>query len=167
MRKKSREVTEFSDKIAIMKKCDVCRVALFDEEYPYIVPMNFALDVEDESVKLYFHCAQEGYKLDLIAKNPRCCFEMDCQHELVSDKDLLYCTMQYSSVIGQGEIRIVEEDEKMDILQKINDKYHPEGFPVNKASVSHVTVLCLEVKSMTGKSNVGKINMPSYMQRYQ
>lgn len=36
MRRSDREVTKFSDIIAIIEKCDVCRLALNDEDYPYI-----------------------------------------------------------------------------------------------------------------------------------
>ena len=37
MRRSDREVTKFSDIIAIIEKCDVCRLALNDEDYPYIM----------------------------------------------------------------------------------------------------------------------------------
>lgn len=43
MRQKDREVTELQEIIAIMRRCDVCRLALNDEGYPYIVPLNFGL----------------------------------------------------------------------------------------------------------------------------
>ena len=47
MRRKDREVTDFEELIAIMKKCDVCRIALNDGGYPYILPLNFGLAVKD------------------------------------------------------------------------------------------------------------------------
>ena len=65
----------------IVKKCDVCRLALFDEDYPYIVPLNFGVDMEDEQMYLYFHCANQGKKLDLIKQNNKATFEMDCEHK--------------------------------------------------------------------------------------
>ena len=36
--------------IDIIKKCDVCRIALNDDEYPYVVPLNFGLDVQGNQV---------------------------------------------------------------------------------------------------------------------
>lgn len=53
-----------------------------DEEFPYIVPLNFGLDIQGDQVFLYFHSAMKGKKLDLIAKNHRAAFEMDCEHNL-------------------------------------------------------------------------------------
>ena len=68
MRRKDREITDFHEIIEIIRKCDVCRLALNDEGYPYIVPLNFGLDVRGDQVYFYFHAAVKGKKLDLIAK---------------------------------------------------------------------------------------------------
>ena len=38
MRRKDREVTQPEEIFDIIKKCDVCRIAFFDEKFPYIVP---------------------------------------------------------------------------------------------------------------------------------
>lgn len=39
MRRNDREITEFSEMTDVMKRCDVCRLALNDEEdYPYLLP---------------------------------------------------------------------------------------------------------------------------------
>lgn len=84
MRRKDREITDFNEIIEIIRKCDVCRIALKDDDgYPYIVPLNFGLDVQEEQVYLYFHAAMEGKKLDLIAKDNRATFEMDCDHNFI------------------------------------------------------------------------------------
>ena len=40
MRRSDKEVKEFKDIVAIMKKCDVCRVALNNNGYLYILPLN-------------------------------------------------------------------------------------------------------------------------------
>lgn len=159
MRRKNREVTGFDEMVGIMRQCEVCRIALNDDDVPYILPLNFALEVEDGQVSLYFHGATEGRKYELIARNPRCAFEMDCHHKIISNPKTRYCTFQYSSVIGRGTLEILPESEKFSALRKINDSYHPEGFPVNTASMPHTTVMRLRVESMTAKSNVGKIKM--------
>ena len=57
MRRKDREITDFNEILEIIKKCDVCRVAINDKDFTYIVPMNFGLDVQGEQVYLYFHSA--------------------------------------------------------------------------------------------------------------
>lgn len=68
MRRSDREITDFQELITVMRGCDVCRLALHDEPYPYILPLNFGLEVDGETVRLYFHGANTGMKYDLIAK---------------------------------------------------------------------------------------------------
>ena len=46
MRRKDREIKDFNEIIEIIRKCDVCRIALHDGDFPYIVPLNFGLDVQ-------------------------------------------------------------------------------------------------------------------------
>lgn len=35
----------------VMRKCDVCRLAIHDGDYPYIVPLNFGLSVTGDKMK--------------------------------------------------------------------------------------------------------------------
>ena len=35
------EITDFDEMMKIIAKCDTCRLALFDDEFPYIIPLNF------------------------------------------------------------------------------------------------------------------------------
>lgn len=84
MRRSDREITDFQELITVMRGCDVCRLALHDEPYPYILPLNFGLEVDGETVRLYFHGANTGTKYDLIAKNPNVAFEMDRGHALMA-----------------------------------------------------------------------------------
>lgn len=94
MRRKDREITNFNDMIEIIKKCESCVIAMNDDGYPYVVPLNFGLDIEeDNQVYLYFHCAMEGKKLDLIKKDNRVTFEMDCEHQFILYEERMSCTM--------------------------------------------------------------------------
>lgn len=112
MRRSDREITDFQELITVMRGCDVCRLALHDEPYPYILPLNFGLEVDGETVRLYFHGANTGTKYDLIAKNPNVAFEMDRGHALILDDEHGNCTMTYKSVIGQGRISVVPDADK-------------------------------------------------------
>lgn len=151
MRRKDREITDFHEIMNIINKCDTCRVALFDEEYPYIVPLNFGVDVQDEQVYFYFHCANQGTKLDLIKRNNKVTFEMDCEHNILLYQERMSCTMGYASVIGHGEMEFVDEDDKFNALKIIMRHYHSEDFKFNTDMIKATTVLRLKVKDMTGK----------------
>ncbi len=153
MRRNDREIKGFDDIVAVLNRCDVVRLALNDAEYPYIVPLNFGAETVDGTLVLYFHSALEGKKLDLIRADSRASFEADCAHELVSDRDKGYCTMNYESVVGRGEIELIDgEDQKIRALKLIVEKYHPGGFEFSRAAVPHTAVYKLTVKELTGKA---------------
>ena len=48
MRRKDREVTDIKDIKNIIDRCDICRIALNNDGYPYILPLNFGVDVENK-----------------------------------------------------------------------------------------------------------------------
>ena len=64
MRQSKRQVTDKATICAMLDAIDTIHVAMHDEPFPYVVPLNFGYDWEDKLV-FYFHCANEGYKLDL------------------------------------------------------------------------------------------------------
>ncbi|MCI9539565.1 MAG: pyridoxamine 5'-phosphate oxidase family protein [Lachnospiraceae bacterium] len=160
MRRSDREVKEFKDIIAIMEKCDVCRVALNNNGYPYILPLNFGMDIKEDKIELYFHGAMEGTKYELIKKDNRASFEMDCEHKLVTEIERGSCTMEYESVIGQGYIEMLSDNEKYNALYILMKHYHQEEFPFNKLVMPHTKVFRLVVENVTGKVRMKKNNKP-------
>lgn len=151
MRRSDREITDINEIIQVMEKCDVCRLAIHDEEYPYILPLNFGMEADNEQIVLYFHGANEGKKYELITKDNRVGFEMDCAHKLVTDIDNGSCTMEYESVIGYGRIKSIPEDEKYNALCVLMKHYHKEDFPFNQAVMPQTTVFKLVVEHVSGK----------------
>lgn len=152
MRRSDREISGLDALVQVMERCDVCRLALNDEGgYPYILPLNFGMAVEDGKVTLYFHGANEGTKYDLIRKDNRASFEMDCAHRLVLDEEKGNCTMEYESVIGRGRVEIVPDAEKQAALRILMAHYREPDFPYSPAAVPRTTVMKLVVEQMTGK----------------
>lgn len=156
MRRSDREITEFKEIISIMEKCNVCRIALNNSGYPYILPLNFGIKVDGDKVELYFHGASEGTKYDLISADNRASFEMDCEHKLISDPVSCYCTMEYESIIGHGHIEMLSDDEKYDALCILMKHYHQEEFAFSTAAMPRTKVFKLVVDSMTAKSKLKK-----------
>ena len=156
MIRKDREITDLNEQLAIIDACDVCRIALNDPEtgFPYVVPLNFGVDLQNGQVALYFHSARRGTKLDLIAQDNRATFEMDCDHQFIFYDERMSCTMAYRSVIGRGTVEILPEGEKKHGLDIIMRHYHAEGFPYSEKPIPVTTVWRLKVESMTGKRRV-------------
>lgn len=151
MRRRDREITEFDEIVKVIEKCEVCRLALNDGEYPYILPLNFGMELIDGKITFYFHGAPEGKKYELIQRNNKASFEMDCATRLVTILEDGNCTMEYESVIGQGTVEIVPDDQKERALDILMKHYHKEDFPYNKAVIPRTKVFKMTVERCTGK----------------
>ncbi len=154
MRRTDREITDFDEILEVMGKCDVCRLALNNDGYPYILPLNFGMSVENGQVTLFFHGATEGTKYALMEADNRASFEMDCCHELFFDEEKKSCSMAYESVIGRGRVSILSEPEKTKALKILMEHYREPDFPINPEVTVRTTVFKLTVESMTGKHRV-------------
>ena len=109
MRRKDREVTDFAAMVEIVKACGVCRLGMQDGEGVYMVPLNFGYAVEQGQLVLYFHGADAGKKLALIAQNPAASFEMG--HRAISwcrGKRRTTTPTPYRSVMGRGSVELLE-----------------------------------------------------------
>lgn len=69
MRQRTRQVTDRTLICAMLDGIETMFIGIHDEPAPYVVPVNFGYTFGDDLI-FYFHCAQEGYKLELLAKNP-------------------------------------------------------------------------------------------------
>jgi len=152
MRRSDREITDYDDILELVKRCDVCRVAMFDEQYPYIVPMNFGYKVEDNGAMIiYFHGAKQGKKHDLLSKNNHVGFEMDISKPY--EKGTI--TMQYESLVGFGDMEVIdEESERIEAHLAILRHYNDDDIQVSAEMMRNTCMLKLNVRHITGKRNL-------------
>ena len=159
LRRKDRQVTNQDEIIDIIKRCDVCRLALNTDTFPYIVPLNFGFTVDNcGTITLYFHGAKQGEKHILIQKDNRAAFEMDCSHRLIpqTNGNSCSCTMNYESVVGTGKIEYVADNEKEKALAVLMNHYHTEQkYSFNKNMVDNTAVFKLTVQHITAKRRDG------------
>jgi nitroimidazol reductase NimA-like FMN-containing flavoprotein (pyridoxamine 5'-phosphate oxidase superfamily) len=152
MRRADREISAISELEAIIERADVCRIAIANDNFPYIVTMNFGYTT-DPMPSIYFHCAREGKKLDMIARNNHVCFEMDTDHNVYSGQRGCDWGMNYSSVVGYGNIFTVKDKtEKTSGLNCIMKHYGgPGDYIYNEKVFENTTVLRLEITELSGK----------------
>ena len=152
MTRREREVKDPEKILEILDTSKVLHLGLVDEGMPYVVPMNYGYEMNDGELTLYLHSALKGYKLDVIRKNPTCCFEMECGIRPFEGK--LPCTygITYSSLMGRGEVEIVEDpalkEKAMTVLMKTQTG---KDFQFNERLVSIVTVLRIVTRDYTAK----------------
>lgn len=153
MRRKEREVQDKQEIIAILRRLDTLRIAMQGEEYPYVVPVSFGMEVLDDRPVVYFHCAQQGMKLELLKRNPRVCVEGD--RLFCIEKTAHGITARYESVIGFGECEFVRDPEEiLHGLRLLTEHYGHDDYPLDRcAGLSHLLIGKIVLNSLTGKQN--------------
>ncbi len=152
MRRRDREIKDLDEILAIMKRCDVCNVALYDEDFPYVIPLNFGVEYENGEFIMYFHSATAGKKLDLLRENNKVAFSMSCAHNLIVKDLACECTMEFDSVCGNGTMEILGEEDKLLALTSVMNQYLPgEEHTFDTRLFKVITVLKLTVNEIYGK----------------
>lgn len=150
MRRQEKEITDICEIESIINRSSVCRLAVCDDDLPYIVPMCFGF----ADGKLYFHSATEGYKLDLIRHNPKVCFEFDIDVELMPNENSCNIGMKYRSVVGHGTAMIIDDaDEINSGLNAIVRQYGGEPAPYPEKVLHMISIIRVNIESMTGKKS--------------
>lgn len=155
MRRTDREIKDRSRIMEILNDCDCCRLGLVDQQEAYIIPMNFGYDVIDGQLFLYFHCAKEGRKIDLLPKQSVVSFEMDTKHQLTEGNLGCDFSFLYQSIMGTGTVREVSDpDEKICGLQRIMAHYTGRiQWEFNEKVLNATKVLKLSVNTLSCKEH--------------
>lgn len=152
MTRREFEVTDRDVIRGILDRSKVLRLGLIDGALPYVVPMNYGYRLEDGKLTLYLHSAVKGYKLDVIAKNPVCCFEMDCDVSPFQGKIACQYGITYYSLMGRGQVQLVEDTREKEQAMTLLMKTQTGGdFEFNERLVSIVSVLRIDVSEYTAK----------------
>jgi nitroimidazol reductase NimA-like FMN-containing flavoprotein (pyridoxamine 5'-phosphate oxidase superfamily) len=150
MRRAEKEITDRAQIDSIIQAAGVCRIGLVDGDEAYIVPMNFGY----ADGCLWFHCAKEGRKMDLVQRNGKASFEIDIDEGLVLDRDAYKCSNNFKCVMGKGRISVASApEERAKGIEALMRHYHPGDYVVTEMCMDKTVVLKLEVEGMSCKVN--------------
>ncbi len=128
----------------VLKDAPALCLALNDGgQAPYVIAVNHIL--LDGS--LYFHCAAEGRKLDLLLADPHVGFFA------AADIYTEGTTTRYRSVSGTGTAEIVRDPERKEAVLKALAAWYkaPCRFPVSAEKLSITFVVRIRIESISGK----------------
>lgn len=126
-------------------------VGTTENGYAYGIPMSYTYDRENSS--LYFHCATEGQKIDIMKVNNKVSFCVVGTTQPIADQ----FTTLYESVIVFGKADIdLSEDEKRKALrllvQKYSKGYEELGEKYMEKSWSRTAAFKIEIEHITAKA---------------
>ena len=150
MRRQDKAIEDKHALEVILKHAMVCRIAMCDGQMPYVVPMCFGY-ADD---RLYLHCVPEGKKIDILRRNPRVCFEVDIDQELVRGTQPCNWSFKYRSVVGFGSAVFVEDlNEKKRALDVLMEHFGGEASSYPDDVLGRVTIIRVDIESLTGKQD--------------
>lgn len=129
MRRTEREITDLNKIKEIIENNQCCRLGFID------------------------HGAKVGKKIDLIKQNNHVGFEID-NNQLVEGKTSCQYSMKYQSIIGNGSIKLIEDNEEKKLgLQLIMKNVAHQNVTFNDQMVSSVAVMKLTVDTLSCKEH--------------
>jgi uncharacterized protein len=150
MRRKDREITNREEIDAILHAGKVMRIALADNNIPFLVPVFYAYDGE----AVYFHSAQAGTKIDILKRNNNVCFEVSIDHGVIADESACDFEAKHRTVIGFGKAFFVDDEaEAIKTLDRIVAKFTDKKVEYPKANLSRTAVVRISIESVKGKKH--------------
>ena len=153
MRRKDREVTEIKQIREILNGCKTCRLAMVDRGLPYVVPLNYAYQMDGDKLTLYFHSAKEGRKIDALRANPVVCFDISNEGASIhAEETPCNSGYYYSSVLGFGIARFVNDvSEKCIALMLITKHQSGADAAFTPEQADSVCIFKVASSEFTGK----------------
>jgi len=135
---------------AVIKACKTCYLAMSDNNTPYVLPMNFALDGDN----IILHSAQSGRMWETLQKNQKVCINWTLGEEIAWQNVKVGCSYRVKSrsVLVEGTIEFVEDyDEKERCIHLLMAQYSNLKFKFNAPAIKNVGVLKVQVDNITAK----------------
>ena len=127
MRRKDRE-RDRDFGLAVIDSCEYGTVALQGDE-PYCLPLSLVRVGEE----LYFHCALEGKKLDLLRNNNQVWVSFVGENTAATDD---FTTYFRSAMVRGTATEVADADEKVAALRALCEKLTPGHMPAFDSEVA-------------------------------
>jgi len=143
----------------IICACKTCYLAMSQNDFPYVLPMNFALD--GNSVIL--HSAQSGRMWETLKKNQNVCINWIEGEDLAWQDVKVGCSyrVKSKSVLVEGKVEFVDDfDEKTRCLNLLMRQYSDREFKFSKPAVENVAIIKVVIEKIAAKEFGTKAVMP-------
>lgn len=143
--------------LALIDRCTHGVMALSTgEEVPYCLPLSLVRVGDD----LYFHCAHQGRKIDLLRRSPRVCVTFVGEDRPAFEAPAEYTTWFQSAIVTGTAGEVTDPVEKIEALRALCQKVTPEhmdGFDAAiEKSLAVTAVWKVHMEEISGKAKVKK-----------
>ena len=150
--KREKEITDPSRIQSILDTAKILHLAMVDGDEPYVLPMNYGYTLEDGQLTFYLHAAVEGKKLEILRKNPKVYFSLECDIVPFEGERPCQYGVTYAAVAGKGIAEIVEDPgEKIHAMTVLMRTQTGKEFSFTEKLVSIVSVIRIRVSHYSAK----------------
>ena len=153
IRRKEKEISEKNEMLAILENAKYITIAMCADNEPYLVTLSHGYDRERNCI--YFHCAREGKKIDILKEQNKVWGQALMDKGYVQGScDHLYATTQF-----MGRVTFVENsDEKKHALEIMINALEddPQKVPdtqLTEKSIEGVQIGRINIEYMSGKKS--------------
>lgn len=145
IRRKEKAIREEHEMHSILRTAKYVTIAMCSNNEPYLVTLSHGYDSQDNCI--YFHCAEEGKKLDILRENTNIWGQAVLDHGYATGK----CDHLYVSVHFKGHVTFITDiEEKRKALTVMVNQLEPDP--------SHVIDEQFTIKSLK-RVNIGRIDI--------
>jgi nitroimidazol reductase NimA-like FMN-containing flavoprotein (pyridoxamine 5'-phosphate oxidase superfamily) len=153
IRRKEKEISDKNEMLAILENAKYITIAMCADNEPYLVTLSHGYDRERNCI--YFHCAREGKKIDILKEQNKVWGQALMDKGYVQGScDQLYTTTQF-----MGRVTFVENsDEKKHALDVMINALEddPQKVPdtlLTQKSIEGVQIGRINIEFMSGKKS--------------
>jgi nitroimidazol reductase NimA-like FMN-containing flavoprotein (pyridoxamine 5'-phosphate oxidase superfamily) len=143
----------------IIQSCKTCFLAISENNKPYVLPMNFALEMDT----VILHSAQSGRMWEALKTNPNVCINWTLGEELAWQNERVGCSyrVKSKSVLVEGAVEFIDDyDEKYRLLTILMSQYSEREFKFNTPAVKNVGILKVHIEKISAKEFGAKAVTP-------
>lgn len=149
LRRKSRAISDEAARALLANERRGIFAVNGDDGYPFAIPVNYYYD--EAAIKIYFHGAKAGHKVDALKRSDKVCFTVYGNEHF---KDGEWAPFVQSTVVF-GRCRLVENDAETEArVRELALKYYPSAEEVEveiAKDIKGVQLYEIEIEHLTGK----------------
>lgn len=153
MRRKEKEIKDRCEIIAILEQAKYITIAMCRDDEPYLVTLSHGYDRANHCI--YFHCAKEGKKIDILKENNLVWGQALIDRGYVQN----VCDHLYETTHFRGKVTFVEDEQEkkyaLEVMIKAleDDPKEVMRTQLGEDSVTRVQIGRIDIEYMSGKKS--------------
>lgn len=156
LRRKDRAITDIRQINEVLQAAKIVHLGMIDHNRPYVVPLNYGYEWQEEQLILYIHGAMSGRKIEVLKQNPHVFVEIDHYLGAIDGKEIpCKYSSAYASIMADGVAKLLTEPtEKIHGLNVLMRTQTNRDFAMTEKMVKMVQVIQINLFNLSAKQRL-------------